>query len=469
MSYSIIRLERVADPSVTTAMQRHNQRENKNYQNKNINHEMTSHNIDLIHGNNKVNYNDLINNIIEQKYDARNKDGSLRKIRKNTVKHVQGIITSDEEFFYSLNSHDKRKFFEESLDFLKEKYGEDNLLYATVHYDEKTPHMHFGFVPLTEDGRLSAKEIIGNRSKMSHLQDEFNSHINHSGFNLDRGISKSEDHDVHHISPEQYKKQTSFYRNEKNKAKLEKKRLEEEIEALEITYKKRKREVEDIEAIISEEKAQKIAEIEDDLRSKRNEIALLNEEVTELRTERKRLEPQSHSSMYWNPEFENHKDFLGRDTGKVIISQEDFLTLKEKYQLSIKLTEENRHLIRQDYPENHKSFSNKLNKENGLLRDKIKQYEENDFEGKLEKEKKNTYKVKLEITDLYLDFVKNNDEKTIQSFILNSQKKSSTPNIRKFLSQLYLNDRERDKELQQEYLAQERRINYLNRGFEMGD
>src|SRR5699024_6303745 len=195
----------------------------------------------------------------------------------------------------------------------------------------------------------------------------------------------------------------------------------------------------------------------------------INEEVTELRTERKRLEPQSHSSMYWNPEFENHKDFLGRDTGKVIISQEDFLTLKEKYQLSIKLTEENRHLIRQDYPENHKSFSNKLNKENGLLRDKIKQYEENDFEGKLEKEKKNTYKVKLEITDLYLDFVKNNDEKTIQSFILNSQKKSSTPNIRKFLSQLYLNDRERDKELQQEYLAQERRINYLNRGFEMGD
>ena len=44
---------------------------------------------------------------------------------------------------------------------------------AVVHMDEKTPHMHLCFVPLTEDGRLCAKEIIGNKKKLTWWQDEF--------------------------------------------------------------------------------------------------------------------------------------------------------------------------------------------------------------------------------------------------------------------------------------------------------
>lgn len=41
---------------------------------------------------------------------------------------------------------------------MEEEYGKENLLYATVHMDEITPHMHYGVVPITKDGRLSAKE-----------------------------------------------------------------------------------------------------------------------------------------------------------------------------------------------------------------------------------------------------------------------------------------------------------------------
>ena len=33
--------------------------------------------------------------------------------------------------------------------------------------DEKTPHLHLVFVPLTEDNRLCAKEIIGNRANLT--------------------------------------------------------------------------------------------------------------------------------------------------------------------------------------------------------------------------------------------------------------------------------------------------------------
>ncbi len=50
---------------------------------------------------------------------------------------------------------------------LEQEYEKGNLLYATVHLDEKTPHMHYGVVPITTDGRLSAKEVVGNKKPLN--------------------------------------------------------------------------------------------------------------------------------------------------------------------------------------------------------------------------------------------------------------------------------------------------------------
>ena len=41
--------------------------------------------------------------------------------------------------------------------------GEENITRFAVHLDEKTPHIHCVFVPITEDGRLSAGDWVGNR------------------------------------------------------------------------------------------------------------------------------------------------------------------------------------------------------------------------------------------------------------------------------------------------------------------
>ena len=57
------------------------------------------------------------------------------------------------------------------------RYKEVVELAAVVHMDEKTPHMHLCFVPLTEDGRLSAKEIVGNKKKLIQWQDRFWEHM----------------------------------------------------------------------------------------------------------------------------------------------------------------------------------------------------------------------------------------------------------------------------------------------------
>ena len=53
--------------------------------------------------------------------------------------------------------------------------------------DERTPHLHLCFVPLTEDNRLCAKEIIGNRPKLVEWQDKFHEYMSEAFPQLERG------------------------------------------------------------------------------------------------------------------------------------------------------------------------------------------------------------------------------------------------------------------------------------------
>jgi hypothetical protein len=106
-----------------------------------------------------------------------------------------------------------RQFFEDTLEFVKAEYGAENIMYATVHLDEKTPHMHFGFVPLTKDGRLSAKEVLGNKKKMSLLQDKFNDYVNEKGYKLKRG-ERAIETERKHVDVNNFKQQTEYHKRE---------------------------------------------------------------------------------------------------------------------------------------------------------------------------------------------------------------------------------------------------------------
>ena len=83
--------------------------------------------------------------------------------------------------------------------------------------DEKTPHMHLSFVPLTADGRLSAKEIVGNKKKLTQWQDKFWEHMVRKYPDLERGESASQT-GRDHIPPRVFKEMTRLL---KQKAKLE--------------------------------------------------------------------------------------------------------------------------------------------------------------------------------------------------------------------------------------------------------
>ena len=99
------------------------------------------------------------------------------KTRKDSVRLVEALVTASPEFFKGKKRADVKEYFEYALKFIQTHQSPETIVSAVVHMDEKTPHMHLTFVPLTADGRLSAKEIIGNKKKLTWWQDEFWRHI----------------------------------------------------------------------------------------------------------------------------------------------------------------------------------------------------------------------------------------------------------------------------------------------------
>jgi hypothetical protein len=113
------------------------------------------------------------------------------KTRKDSVRFVDTLITASPDFFKGKKREEVTAYFKRVADFLARKIGKGNIFTAIVHMDEKTPHMHLCFTPITEDGRLTAKDIIGNRPQLVKWQDVFWSHMVKGFPDLERGESAS--------------------------------------------------------------------------------------------------------------------------------------------------------------------------------------------------------------------------------------------------------------------------------------
>ena len=126
------------------------------------------------------------------------------RTRSDSVRVVEALVTASPEFFKGKKKAEVRAYFNEALDFIQKHQSKDTIISAVVHMDEKTPHMHLCFVPLTKDKRLSAKEIVGNKKKLTWWQDEFWKHMVGKYPDLERGESASETGRTH-IPPRLFK------------------------------------------------------------------------------------------------------------------------------------------------------------------------------------------------------------------------------------------------------------------------
>lgn len=112
-------------------------------------------------------------------------DRAGAKTRSNSVVALDAIYTASGEFFKGKSNEENDQFFRDCLQFHQRKFG--HVISAVIHYDETTPHLHILSVPLTHDGRLSARKIVGNRANLSRMQTEFFEQVGR-GYGLERGV-----------------------------------------------------------------------------------------------------------------------------------------------------------------------------------------------------------------------------------------------------------------------------------------
>lgn len=171
----------------------HNQRRFSNHSNKDIDVSKSHLNYDIL---DKVkSYKTDIEGYINA-----NKS-SKRAVRKDAVLVCEWIITSDSDFFESMSPADTREYFQTAIDFFAERYGSKNLMYAQVHLDERTPHMHLGIVPFDKDNKLTAKTMF-DREALQDIQNELPHYMNERGFKVERGRAGSE---AKHLTVQEYK------------------------------------------------------------------------------------------------------------------------------------------------------------------------------------------------------------------------------------------------------------------------
>lgn len=158
------------------------------------------------------------NNWMQDIQDEINRAGA--KTRSNSVIALDAIYTASGDFFKDKSTEECNQYFRDCLQFHQKKFG--HVVSAVVHYDETTPHLHVLSVPLTQDGRLSAREIVGNRANLSRMQTEFFEQVGKE-YGLERGIQMDGQEKKKHITAQEWKLR---------QVKQEKAREEEELEAI---------------------------------------------------------------------------------------------------------------------------------------------------------------------------------------------------------------------------------------------
>ena len=226
MSYAIFRVEPIYKIADLAQIGSHNKREKKAYKsNPDIDITKTKNNIELVPLPEKY-IKGFYNLTKEYKKEHDKRMETMRDDRKKTFKQMvddannvvadEMIFTSDNDFFKDMSKKQIKKWADTCMDFVYEDlgYAKEQILHATLHLDETTPHIHCVVVPLirkydkrsnSEKYTISKKQYIKSNTHLSELQDKYHQRLIDKGFDLKRGIKNS---DNEHISIKEFKKIT---------------------------------------------------------------------------------------------------------------------------------------------------------------------------------------------------------------------------------------------------------------------
>ena len=170
----------------------------------------TNPNIDLSRSHLNYCIEDLTPDHLSRRVKERIAQLHLKKRPRSDAVGIEDIIVSASvDFMLQLDCDTREQYFRDSLHFFQRRYGKENVMYCQCHMDEFNPHIHIGVVPITPDGRLSAKVLFCPKT-LEQLQTDF-----HREVSQHYGLERGEHHSKKYLPLQQFKAQQA-----KNKAQL---------------------------------------------------------------------------------------------------------------------------------------------------------------------------------------------------------------------------------------------------------
>ena len=231
MNYAIFRSEPIMTTNDLAQIGSHNKREKKAYKsNPDIKIEDSYKNIQLVPLNYKYvkKFHELTKEYekqhnekmkTERKERQRNYTQMVNRSRNCVADEL--LFTASPKFFDNMSEEDIMKWADTCMEFVYNDLGytKEQILHATIHLDEKSPHIHCVVVPLvkkldkrtnTERWTISKKQYIRDKIHLSQLQDKYHERLVDAGFDLERGIKGN---NREHLKTKELKKTTHYYEN----------------------------------------------------------------------------------------------------------------------------------------------------------------------------------------------------------------------------------------------------------------
>ena len=220
--------------------------------------------------------------------------GLRRKVGKNQTKAIRVILTGTHEQMMKIANDGRLNcWIDANLKWLRDTFGNENLVSCVLHMDEKTPHLHATVVPIvtgervrrkregekkyeTKSGpRLSADDVM-RRTKLHEYQNSYAKTM--KSFGLQRGIVGSTA--KHQVNSDYYRQQVIQY--------------EEDIAKLQADVEKAQ---EGRNTILAWFGKGDLAKAKKELADKDGQIAELNKRIKELLAEKERLQERHKSEI----------------------------------------------------------------------------------------------------------------------------------------------------------------------------
>ena len=235
--------------------------------------------------------------------------------------------------------------------FVCREFGEENIASFIVHLDETGPHAHCVFVPLTADGRLSSKEVLGGKNKFEAKQHMRDLHTRLAEVNRKYGLDRGDD--IHETGARH--RSTAEYNRDLHR---ENARLEtliddnrEQLRQLEDEIRKSERRVKGLTTMITNlerqeaELNEEIVQLESDIENGAGDVSELRRRIAELEKQLEstgqKLADKRDKLRLADRQLADLQDELDALTEKRDNAQSDYheLTSKHQEQIRMRLTD----------------------------------------------------------------------------------------------------------------------------------